>query len=217
MQDEEVSNFSPINESSPLENGDNWSEESSSTLTVADTAIKQLSSVSKFADFKRSGITELEYVTDILSNAELMTEEFVLGQTNQVIMPNLFELLENHSSATENYPEEESKLERKVWFDCVTECLESRYKQAFVGRCKAWPRVDLDHRKGWLAEELYNEILAFKSMEEEMVDELVCKDMSTGYGRWLNFDLEAFELVLEFEREISTSLINELFSDLLLV
>ncbi|KAF7805062.1 DUF4378 domain protein [Senna tora] len=210
MQDEEVSNFSPINEYEPIENGVNWSDRSSS--------MKQLSSTSNLADFKMSGNTELEYVKDILSNAELMAEDFVLGQTNKIIMSNHFDALENQNSGSENCEEEESKLERKVLFDCVSECLELRCNKAFVGCCKAWPRwIELDHRKGWLAEELYNEILGFKSMEEVMVDELVDKDMSSRYGRWLDFDLEAFEEALEIEWEISTCLINELISDLLLV
>lgn len=214
MQDEEVSNFSPINESAPLENGVNWSEQSPPILAGGNITVKH----TIVADFKRSGNTELEYVKDILSSAELMAEDFVLGQTNKVIMPNLFDVLENQSSGTENYQEEDSKLERKIWFDCVGECLELRCRQPFVESCKTRPRwVKLDHRKGDLAEELYNEILGFKGMQEEMVDELVSKDMSTVYGRWLDFDIEAFEEVSEIEWEISTSLVEELISDLLLV
>ncbi|KAJ1417171.1 DUF3741-associated sequence motif [Sesbania bispinosa] len=187
MQDEEVSNFSQINESVSLENGVKWLEQSPST-------------------------------SDILGNAEFMAEEFVMGQTDTVMMPNLFDLLENQGNGTENYEEECSKLERKVLFDCVSECLELRCKQAFVGSCKAWPRwVTSVQRKSCLAEELYKEILGFRSMEEVMMDELVSKDMSTGCGKWLDFDVEAFEEGLEVERHILAYLINELVSDLLLV
>ncbi|XP_054801183.1 uncharacterized protein LOC129305221 isoform X2 [Prosopis cineraria] len=216
-QDEEMSNFSPINESAPVENGVNLYEQRSSLLAEGDVTGRQLSGMLNFSDFKVSGNTELEYVKDILSSAELMTEDFVLGQINEVIMPNLFDMLENQIDAANDYQAEDSKLERKVWFDCVSECLELRCWQAFAGSCKGWPRwMELNHRKGRLAEELYNEILGYKSMEEVMVDELVSKDMGTHYGKWLDFDMEAFEKVSEIECEISTFLIEEIISDLLL-
>lgn len=217
MQSEEVSNFPPINESVSLENKVNWSEKSSNTVVEESLAIKQLSGLSILVDFTKSTSNiELEYVNDILSNAELMAEEFVVGETDKVIMPNMFDVLENKNNGAENY-KEYSKLERKVLFDSVSECLELRCRQAFVGSCKAWPRwVASVQRKSWLAEELYKEMLGFKSMEEEvMVDELVSKDMSTGCGRWLDFDIEAFEEGLDVELDIVTYLINELVSDLL--
>ena len=219
MQDEEISNFSPINESISLENGVKWSDQSSSTVAGGNMAIKQLSGMSNVVDFRRSTRSmELEYVKDMLSNAELMAEEFIIGQTNKVIIPNLFDLLENQSNGAENC-EGYSKLERKVLFDTVSECLELRCRQAFVGSCKAWHRwVASVQRKSWLAEELYKEMLGFRSMEEEvMVDELVNKDMSIGWGRWLDFDIEAFEEGLDVELHIVTNLINELVCELMLV
>lgn len=213
-----MSNFSPVNESTPVENEANSYEQTSSLSAEWDRTGRRLSSMSAFSDYKTSGNTELEYVKDILSSAELMTEDFVLGQINVVIMPSLFDVLENHmgAGAANDNQEEDYKLERKVWFDCVSECLELRCRQAFVGSCKGWPRwMELNHRKGRLAEELYNEIVGHKSMEEEMIDELVDKDMSTGYGKWLDFDIESFEKVSEIEWEISDCLIEEIVSDML--
>lgn len=192
MQDEEVYS-SQINESISPEYKMNWLEQSST---------------------KSSRMMELEYVKDILSNVELMAEE-----TDNIMMPTLFDLLENRRTGVESY-EEYSKLKRKAIFDCVSECMELRCRQVFVERCKAWPRcmVASVMRKGWLAEEVYKEMLEFRSMEEKvMVDELVSKDMGTSLGRWLDFDIEAFENGLEFELHIVTYLIDELVSDLWLV
>ncbi|KAK4273401.1 hypothetical protein QN277_021812 [Acacia crassicarpa] len=218
MQDEDVSNFSPVNKSVPLENGANLYEQRPSLSAEGDVTGRQLAMVPNFSDFRISGNPELEYVRDILSNAELMIEDFVLGQINEVVMPNVFDVLENRIGAANDYQEEDYKLERKVWFDCVSECLELRCRQALVGSCKGWLRgMELNHRKGRLAEELYDEIMGHKSMEEEMIDELVSKDMSTGYGKWLDFDMEAFEKASEIEWEISTCLIEEIVSDFLLV
>ncbi|RDY07893.1 hypothetical protein CR513_07939 [Mucuna pruriens] len=217
-QDEEVSNFSQINESVSLENEVEGSEQSSSSVGDGNMTIKQISGISNLVDFKRSSNTQLEYVQDILGNAKFMAEEFVMGQTSTVIKPNLFDLLENQNNGTENYGEEYSKLERKAIFDCVSEFLELRCKQAFVGTCKAWPGWVMSvQRKSWMAEELHKEMLGFRNMEEVMVDELVIKDMSSGCGKWLDFDVEASEEGLEVEGYILAYLINELVSDLLLV
>ncbi|CAL0311199.1 unnamed protein product [Lupinus luteus] len=215
MQDEEVSNFSDINESASLEKEVD-SGQSSSVLADENMALKQLSEITNLEDFKRSRYMGLEYVHDILTNAEFMAEEYIIGQINTVIMPNIFDRLENQINGPENC-EASSKLERKVVFDFVSECLELRCRQAFVGTCKEWPRWMISiRRKSVLAEELYKQMLGFINMEEEvMVDELVNNDMSIGCGRWLDFDVEAFEEGLEVEQEIVDSLMNELVSDLL--
>lgn len=216
MQDEEVSSFSQISESVSLESEVKGPEKSPSTSGDGNMTVKQMSGISNSVDFKRSSNTELEYVQDILGNAEFMAEEFAMGQTSTVIMPNLFDQLENQNSITENYGEEYCKLERKAIFDFVSEFLELRCKQAFIGTCKVWPGWMMSvQRKSWMAEELYKEMLSFRSMEEVMVDELVTKDMSSGCGKWLDFDVEAFEEGLEVEGDILAYLINELVSDLL--
>lgn len=219
MQDEEVSNFSLMNESMSLENEAEWSEQSSSIVMGDNMASEQSSVMSNSAEFTRSARNmELEYVKDIFSNAELMAEEFVVGETDKIIMENLFDKLENEGLGAENY-EEYSKIERKTIFDTVSECLELRCKQVFVGSCKAWPKwVASVQRKKCLAEEFYKEMLSFRNMEDGVeVDELVSKDMSTGWGRWLDFDIEACEEGSELEFDIVTCLINELVSDLLYV
>ncbi|KAK7392068.1 hypothetical protein VNO78_20495 [Psophocarpus tetragonolobus] len=218
MQEEEVSNYSPMNESVSLEKEEEWSDQSSSILTGDNmVAVEQSSVMSNSVDFTRSARNlELEYVKDILNNAELMTEEFVIGETDKIIMPNLFDLWENKCIEAENYGKY-SKIERKVIFDSMSEFLELRCRQVFVGSCKAWPKwVASVQRKSCLAEELYNEMLVLRSKEEEvMVDELVSKDMSTPWGKWLDFDIEAFQEGSELEFDILTCLINELVADLL--
>jgi hypothetical protein len=73
-------------------------------------------------------------------------------------------------------------------------------------------------RKMWLAEEVYKDMLEFRSMEEEVVvDEIISKDMSTPLGRWLDYDIEVSENGLELEFDIVTYLIDELVCDLWLV
>ncbi|XP_045796704.1 uncharacterized protein LOC123890979 [Trifolium pratense] len=219
MQDEEVSNISQINESESVESEVALSEQSSSVSTGHNVAVTQIIRTPNMVDLKRSSNMELEYVKNILGNAEFMAEEFVLGRTNTVIMPNLFDLLENQSTGTTYCGEEEySKLERKVIFDYVSESLELRCEKAFLGTCKTWPRWVISiQRKDILAEELYKEMMSYRNMEELMVDELVLNYMSSGYGKWLDFDIETFEEGLEVEEDILECLIDEFVSDLLVV
>lgn len=185
--------------------------DSASSMPTGDVGTKHISRTFSFIGFKGSSNRELEYVRDILKNTELMSEDFTLGQTSKIVASNLFDQLDNQGNGEEYF-----KLGRKVLFDCVSECLDLRYSEILVGSCKSWAKwVILSGRKVWLAEELYKEILGWKSMEDLMVDELVDKDMSTQYGRWLDFDKEAFEEGVEIEEGILASLVDELVSDIL--
>ncbi|KAJ6757053.1 PHOSPHATIDYLINOSITOL N-ACETYLGLUCOSAMINYLTRANSFERASE SUBUNIT P DOWN SYNDROME CRITICAL REGION PROTEIN 5 -RELATED [Salix koriyanagi] len=83
------------------------------------------------------------------------------------------------------------------------------------GSCKAWAKLStLFQRKGWLAERnCTRKFLGWQSMGDLMVDELVDQDMSTSYGKWLDFSIEAFEDGVVIEDGILTSLVDELVSD----
>jgi hypothetical protein len=70
-------------------------------------------------------------------------------------------------------------------------------------------------RKEWLAEDMYKEISEWSRMGDCMVDELVEKDMSSQYGRWLDFEVDAYALGVEFESQIFNSLVNEVVADIL--
>lgn len=55
-------------------------------------------------------------------------------------------------------------------------------------------------------------------MKDCMVDELVDKDMSSDqHQKWLDFDVEAFEVGVEIERRLLDSLINEVVADILVL
>ncbi|KAB1202127.1 hypothetical protein CJ030_MR8G002384 [Morella rubra] len=187
-----------------------------SSMSTGDASRKHLSRTFSLKGFMGSSNRELEYVKDILNSAELTLEDFALGQISEVAAPNLFDPLEILGNGTERNGEECFKLGRKVLFDCVSECLDLRSRKILVGSCKSWSKwVTLSGRKLWLAEDVYEEILGWKSMEDLMLDEIVDKDMSTQYGRWIDFDIEAFEEVVDMEKGIVASLVDELISDIL--
>ncbi|KAJ7977875.1 DUF4378 domain protein [Quillaja saponaria] len=212
VQPQKLLNVCPSNESVSVK------VEGSSPWSFSEImSSKLLSRTSRLTGFQDLSNWELKYVKDILNNSEFEVEDLVLGQANKVIMPNIFDLLETQEYETESNGKECSKLERRVLFDGVCECLAFRCRKIVVGRCKAWPRwMTLVQRKSWLAENLYREMLGWKSMGEHMLDELVSNDMSTQYGRWLDFSIEAFEEGVEIEWGILTSLVDELVSDLLI-
>jgi hypothetical protein len=196
--------------------GETELSDSASSISLVDVVRKYTTRTCSTTELKELSDWELDFIRDIVNSAELNLKGFALGQTSKVINPNLFDLLENQDKGMESNEVEYSKLARKLLFDCVSEFLDFKCRQTFVGSCKAWAKLStLFQRKGLLAEELYKEILGWQSMGDLMVDELVEQDMSTPNGKWLDFSIEAFEDGVEIEDGILTSLVDELVSDLL--
>lgn len=165
---------------------------------------------------ERSPEWELEYVKEILSNIDLMFNDFATGRDNKIINPCLFDQLESRKVA--DGWGHELKLQRKILFDCVSECLDSMCTSYVAGGYKMWVKgMSVITRKERLAEEVYREISGWSCMRDSMVDELVDKDMSTNRGKWLDFEIEAFELGLQVENRLLNSLLDEVISDLLVL
>ena len=211
---DEIDSWTSISKSQ-LAEGETELSDSASSISILHPDTRNIASTSHLIDFTESLNWELEYMKEIICKAGLTVEEFALGHAHKFITPNLFDQLENQGPRSDTNGEESSKLGRKVLFDYMSEILDLRCGQLIAGSCKAWAKwATLIERKGWLADELYNEILSWRSMGEFMVDELVDKDMSTQYGKWLDFEFEAFEEGVEIENTILTSLVDELVDDL---
>ncbi|XP_038999326.1 uncharacterized protein LOC120124817 [Hibiscus syriacus] len=188
-----------------------------SSQTVGETNEKLLTTTSDSTYFKESSNSEFDYVKMMLKDSELKFIEYALGQTNNIMIPNAFDQLQ-HWNGTERRGEDHNKLELKLLLDCVSESLELRYDQVFVGSCKGLAKWGtLIQNKECLAEEVYKEILGWRNMADILVvDDLVGKNMNAKHERWLDFDMEALEEGLEVENTILTCLVDELVFDLLL-
>ncbi|XP_010318808.1 uncharacterized protein TRM6/7/8A [Solanum lycopersicum] len=163
---------------------------------------------------RKSPNWELEYVKEIVYNIESMFMDFTMGRCQKIINPHLFDQLERINI----HRHDELKQRRKVVFDCVGECLDLRCKQFVEGGYDSWSKgVLVVKNKKRLAEEVYREISGWSGMGNYMVDELVDKDMSSGFGRWMNFEVEAFELGIQIEKRLLNSLIDEVVADILLL
>ncbi|KAJ0952445.1 hypothetical protein HanPSC8_Chr02g0072321 [Helianthus annuus] len=149
---------------------------------------------------------EPEYVTEVLANIETMFVDFTIGKTRKIVNPRVFDRLEFGRPN-----EEPAKLRRELVFNCVSECMETR--------CRVWAKGLATVRKPErLAQEVYREIAGWEDMKDSMVDELVDKDMSgCSYKKWLDFDVEAFEIGVEIESRLLDSLINEVVDDILVL
>ncbi|PIN08831.1 hypothetical protein CDL12_18588 [Handroanthus impetiginosus] len=214
LESSEGMNWSSTRKSHTAE-GDLEISDTASSLSVG-TISETVTSSLYMTDSKDSSIWELQYIRDILSNAELLLEEFALGQAHKVMAPDLFDHLENKKLDSYKVMDEHVMLERKVLFDCVCECVEVRCGLLLSGSCKFWAKqMSMLHKKKWLADDLYREISSLVNDEELMVDELVDKDMSSKNGKWIDFEVEAFEEGVEIERRILTSLLDELIDDFL--
>lgn len=147
---------------------------------------------------------EPDYIKEVLSDIETMFADFTIGKTRKIVNPRVFDRLEI------GRPNEQvAKLRRELVFNCVSECMEMR--------CRVWTKgLATVRRPEQLAKEVYQEIADWEEMKDSMVDELVDKDMSgCAYKKWLDFDVEAFEIGVEIESRLLDSLINEVVDDIL--
>lgn len=165
------------------------------------------------SDFiEASSYWELEYVRHMLHYAGL--KRLRLDEDCKIIDPDLFDLLENLINTSSRTAEPCTKLERKILFDCVIESVNAKYQRAFLGSNKSWSKWGMLLQNEWLIEDVYKEIVCWQNMGNLMVDELVDWDMSTQYGRWVDFEIESLEEGIDIEEDIVASLIDELVADL---
>ncbi|CAK7326396.1 unnamed protein product [Dovyalis caffra] len=181
----------------------------SASSTSTGTVARKHANMLAVTGFVRSTKWEIQYVKKILCNLELMFQDFALGRASEIINPHLFHQLERRKVMLES-DGADARLERKVLFDCTSECLGLRCRRYVRGGYKAWVKgTTMVRRKEQLAEDVYKEISEWSSMGDCMVDELVDKDMSSQYGRWLDFEVDAFAFGEEVESQIFNSLVNE--------
>lgn len=149
---------------------------------------------------------------EIISDIELMFEDYAVGRSCGVVNPHLFYQSESNGGDI-------STLDQRIMFDCVSECLDLKCKQYVGGGYRSFAKgISLVRRKDILAQEVYREISSWNAnIGDSMIDELVDKDMSNQYGRWLDFDVELFEIGTQIQSRILNSLIDEVIADIVMV
>ena len=155
---------------------------------------------------------ELEYVRYVLHYSGL--KRFWLDKHCNIIDPAVFDLLESLLNTSGRNGELCSKLERRILFDCIAETITSRYGRVFLGSHKAWAKWEMLLHNDCLTEDVFKDVSGLQSKETLLVDELVESDMSSWYGRWLDFEIESLEQGIDLEGHILASLVDELVDDL---
>ncbi|KAL9263461.1 hypothetical protein AKJ16_DCAP07873 [Drosera capensis] len=185
------------------------------SISEAGTDLSDSATSSLLGNFPTSSTEwELDYIKDVLGNVELMFKDYTLGRTCEVMNPHLFNLLERRRIKRFKTYGDETKLERKLMFDCVKQCMDMRCQHLAGGSYNMWAKgVAMVSSKGRLAEEVYREIQGWRSMEDCVVDELVDGDMSRRY--WHDFRVDVNMLGVEIERHICDSLIDEVVADVM--
>ncbi|KAH0462695.1 hypothetical protein IEQ34_010270 [Dendrobium chrysotoxum] len=176
--------------------------EQSYSSSSSPSSVGSLFSSENQSNHRKSNNPDLDYVKDILNSRRTGAMELALRPLN----PLLFNKLEKKRC-------KDGRIRRKMMFDCVNECLNSKYSLFLRSGYQAWANGEAMMPKN-MAENVYEEISRWKGFGDCMVDELVDRDMSSGRGRWVDFDTEAFELGMEMEEEIISSLVDEVFIDI---
>ncbi|GER46874.1 phosphatidylinositolN-acetyglucosaminlytransferase subunit P-related [Striga asiatica] len=220
----ESSNSSETTDSSTTRGGNLYSSIQFQEADLSDSA----SSTSKASKTRsialnspyhnKSRNLELLYIKKLLSNIEPMFKDYALGKTSEIINPHVFKQPENreegHSHGVESIP----RLDRRLMFDCVNECLDLRCGRFAKGGYKLWAKGTLVvKRNEVLAENVYRDISCWGSMGHFMVDEIVGKDMSSKNGSWLDHEVDVFALGIQIESWVLSSLIDEVVDDILVL
>ncbi|KAJ3671771.1 hypothetical protein LUZ60_007850 [Juncus effusus] len=169
---------------------------SSAKLLSSETASEPLdtSSRSCFSEILDASSTflhsdpELDYITDVIHSTDLDA---------QLESP-LFDKLERKRSRTELERTELERTDRKLLYDCVRECLNSKLEDWNNG-------IGARKNKGIVEREIYKEIEGWRKMRGVDVDEVVERDMVVKR----EYRGEVNEIGADLEAEILDSLVNE--------
>ncbi|XP_057785596.1 uncharacterized protein LOC131003137 [Salvia miltiorrhiza] len=190
----------------------------SASSTSAGTVAQRRETTLTSSKYGKPSSWELDYVNKMLCGIEVMFKDYAMGRCSEIISPRLFDQLESCKKYF-NSCELVSSPSRRLVFDCVTESLETRCRGYAAGGYELWAKgVSTMNRKERLAADVCREISKWSGMGDFMVDELVESDMSCStYGKWLDYDVEVFELGVQIESRILNSLIDEVVADMLVL
>ncbi|KAG1347080.1 putative Epididymal secretory protein E1 [Cocos nucifera] len=169
--------------------------------------------------------SKLRYYIDAISNAALLFESSSSFGSNvadyssiDLFLHDMVEAMINashirtkcSSGFTEN--KERSSLWR-LHFDCMIECLDSKYCCLCSSCYKAWSILPLLLSKDRLVKEVEKEITGWTDLAGKTSDELIERDMNLSTGTWTQFKVEAFEICMQIEDNVLQVLIDETVID----
>ncbi|KAJ4959612.1 hypothetical protein NE237_019522 [Protea cynaroides] len=168
---------------------------------------------------------KLKHAREVLLSTELLfgnaspsdgKEDSIIGPIFLEDLEILFYDLSRSSNCRLSFMEaKEGNQLRKFLFDCMIECLDLEYGHCWKMGFKNWKKMMSEFWRENLRRKVYEEIRTQTDIAGWNRDEIIDREMSHSLGKWMHFEVEAFETGAEIEQYLLTLLINEMVIDLL--
>ncbi|KAK9271751.1 hypothetical protein L1049_002114 [Liquidambar formosana] len=167
--------------------------------------------------------SKLTHAKEVILNAQLLFGNAALhsdGMKDIFIAPFLDELdtianAMSKSNCCFNFEEmKETNQCRQFLFDCLIECLDSKYGRYCKSGFKAWTRLPLCMSTEMLIQGVDEEVRRWTDLAGKIPDEIIEWEMSHSLGKWTDFEIEAFEDGAEVGGDILQILVEEIVRDL---
>ncbi|KAF3434491.1 hypothetical protein FNV43_RR25594 [Rhamnella rubrinervis] len=169
--------------------------------------------------------SKLAYAREAILNAELsfgdVTPNNEDGMESLLITPILLKLETSENSIWTNMNVFTGLAATKVGdqfneflFDCLIECIDSRYSKCCNSGFRTWRRRPLCMTSEMIIQEVEEDIKRWAYFAGMITDEIVESEMSHSLGKWTDFDIEVFETAAEIDSGILHILVDEIVTDL---
>lgn len=170
--------------------------------------------------------SKLAHAKEIVLNAELVfgtalqhnkdkAKAFSISRFLVDELETLASVLWTNSSCFSGFEDTEGNLLKGFLFDCVIEYLESRYDPCFKCGIKTSRNLPLCMNTEMLIREVVEEIRSWTGLAGFIPDdEIIEREMSCCLGKWLGFEIEAFETGVAIDGDILQILVDEIVLDL---
>jgi hypothetical protein len=185
--------------------------DTASSSTVATAGItRSESSSSCHMDYRQ----DVGFIREILNAASISRICSCLERfgNSDILDPHLLEELDGNISLLVGEGGKAYRLRWGLLFDCVNELLSAKCVYYFNAGYSSW-YMGLAILQNLSAEELHREMTSLKVVDEGMVDELVYREMSTPLGSWVDFKVEAYQVVGAITTELLGSLVDEVVAE----
>nr|XP_023894688.1 uncharacterized protein LOC112006615 [Quercus suber]POE58206.1 hypothetical protein CFP56_40790 [Quercus suber] len=205
---------------------DKWRTDGKLLISFVRNVSKILQSHWNLSEERLTG-SELAHANEKILNAELLfrtrTAHNLDGMEGFVISPRLLDELESFARVAWTDSNGFIGLEdtkagnhlRGFLFDCIIECLDSKYGRYCNSGFKAWSRLPLCMNTKTLIQDVAKEVRRWTGLVGMVPDEIIEWEMSYSLGKWTDFDIEAFETGNEIDGDILQNLVEEIVMDLL--
>lgn len=209
-----------------LDSATSWNKERSGSKRVKDLVsyISKLLRSMSIAGGRLPG-SKLAYAKEAILNAELsfgdVTPNNEDGMESLLITPILCKLETSENSIWTNMNVFTGLDATKVGyqfngflFDCLIECIDSRYSKCCNSGFRTWRRRPLCMTSEMIIQEVEEDIKKWAYFAGMITDEIVEWEMSHSLGKWTDFDMEVFETGAEIDGDILHILVDDIVKDL---